>query len=109
MATLAWELNAARLTKGFGGLRAVHQLGHPERRKKPSEYDRHEKMNVKVDALTHCLTDDMPLSVSFRRQSRCQTQLWYEPLFEENVGHGTAQEATGDVYRHRGSHERRQR
>ena len=28
MATLAWELDAARRAKGFGGLRAVHQLGH---------------------------------------------------------------------------------
>ena len=34
MATLAWELDAARRAKGFGGLRAAHQLGHPEKRKK---------------------------------------------------------------------------
>ena len=100
MATLAWELDAARRAKGFGGLRAVHQLGHPEKRKKASEYDQHEKLNVKVDALTHCLTDDMPLYVSFKRQARRQTQLWYEPLYGENVGHGTPHEVTSDVYRH---------
>ena len=100
MATLAWELDAARRAKGFGGLRAVHQLGHPEKREKASEYDQHEKLNVKVDALTHCLTDEMPLYVSFKRQARRQTQLWYEPLYEENVGHGTSHEVTSDVYRH---------
>ena len=48
----------------------MHQLGHPEKRKKASEYDQHEKLNVKVDALTHCLTDEMPLYVSFKRQAR---------------------------------------
>ena len=35
MGTLAWELDAARRAKGFGGLRAVHQLGNPEKRKRP--------------------------------------------------------------------------
>ena len=100
MAVLAWEMDEARRARGFGGLRAVHQLGHPERRKKVSEYDQHEHMNVKVDTLTHRLTDSMPLYVSFKRQARQQTQLWYEPLYEENVGHGTLHEVTGDVYRH---------
>lgn len=27
--------------------------------------------------ISHCLTDDMPLYVSFKRQARRQTQLWY--------------------------------
>ena len=85
MATLAWELDAARRAKGFGGLRAVHQLGHPEKRKKASEYDQHEKLNVKMGALTHCPTDDMPLYVPFKRQARRQTQLWYEPLNEKTL------------------------
>ena len=75
-------------------------LGTPRRGKKASEYDQHEKLNVKVDALTHCLTDDMPLYLSFKRQARRQTQLWYEPLYEENVGHGTSHEVTSGVYRH---------
>jgi hypothetical protein len=100
MAMLAWELNAARRGKGCGVLKAVHQLGHPEKRKHVSEYDEHEKLNVKVDALTHRITPDMPLYVSFQRQERRQVQLWYEPMPEENVGHGTSHEVTGDAYRH---------
>ena len=39
----------------------------------------------------------MPIYISFRRMCRQHTQLWYEPLGEENVGHGTAHEVTGDT------------
>ena len=48
---------------GFGELVAVHQLGHPENRKQPHEYDYHERYDAKVDALTHELTIDMPVYV----------------------------------------------
>ena len=41
---MAWELDAERRSLGFGGLVAVHQLGHPEKnRKRPHEYDYHER------------------------------------------------------------------
>ena len=40
LAALAWELDPERRRLGFGGLVAVHQLGHPsENRKRPHEYD----------------------------------------------------------------------
>jgi hypothetical protein len=42
----------------------------------------------------------MPIYISFRRMCKQHPQLWYEPLEEENVGHGTAHEVTGDAYRH---------
>ena len=70
-----------------------------EKRKAAADYDEHERYNVKVDALTHAITPDMPLYISFRRTGRRQTQLWYEPTEHENVGHGTCHEVTGDVYR----------
>jgi len=62
LAALAWELNAERRRLGFDELVEVHQLGHPENRKQPHEYDYHERYNAKVDALTRELTLDMPLS-----------------------------------------------
>jgi len=65
-----------------------------------ADYDEHERCNVEVDALTHAITPDMPLYISFRRSGRRQTQLWYEPTEHENVGHGICHEVTGDVYRH---------
>jgi hypothetical protein len=37
LAALAWELDAELRRLGFGGLVAVHQLGHPENRKRPHE------------------------------------------------------------------------
>ena len=46
------------------------------------------------------ITPDMPIYVSFRRAGRRQTQLWYEPVQQENVGHGTCHEVTSDAYRH---------
>ena len=97
MVTLAWELAATRERRGFGSIKVSHQLGHPEKRKAASDYEEHERYNIKVDALTHAITPDMPLYISFRRLGRRQTQLWYE---HENVGHGTCHEVTGDVYRH---------
>ena len=100
MASLAWEMAAARERRGFGSIKVLHQLGHPEKRKAAADYDEHERYNVKVDALTHAITPDMPLYISFRRTGRRQTQLWYEPTEHENVGHGTCHEVTGDVYRH---------
>ena len=42
----------------------------------------------------------MPLYISFRRALRGHTTIWYEPLEEENVGHGGCHEVTGDVYKH---------
>ena len=60
----------------------------------------HDRYNVRVDAATHRIKPDMPLYISLRRMSRQHTQLWYGPLEEENVGHGTAHEATGDSHRH---------
>ena len=82
VATLAWEVAAERARLGFGTIVVVlHQLlGHPEKRKKPADYDEHERYNAKADALTHVTTLDMPIYVSFRRAGRRQTQLWYEPL-----------------------------
>ena len=56
--------------------------------------------NSKVDAFTHQLDGAMPLYVSFRRARRGHTTIWYEPLEEENVGHGGYHEVTGDVYKH---------
>ena len=39
---------------------------------------------------------------------RGNTTVWYEPLEEENVGHGGCHEVTGDVYKHiTGSAQRR--
>ena len=85
---------------GFGTIEVLHQLGHPEKRKKPADYDEHERYNAKVDALTHAITPDMPTYVSFRRAGRRQTQLRYEPLQQENVGHGAYHEVTSGAYRH---------
>ena len=38
--------------------------------------------------------------MSFRRAGQRHNQLWYEPLQQENVGHGTCHEVTSDAYRH---------
>jgi len=56
--------------------------------------------NSKVDALTHQIDDAMPRYVSFRRALRGHTTIWYEPLEEENVGHGGCHEVTGDTCKH---------
>ena len=42
----------------------------------------------------------MPLYVSFRRALRGHITIWYEPLEEDNVGHGDCHEVTSDVYKH---------
>ena len=42
----------------------------------------------------------MPLYVSFRRALHGHTTIWYEPLEEENVGHGGCHEVTGNAYKH---------
>ena len=57
-------------------------------------------LRLKADAPTHQLNDTMALYVSFRRALRDHTTVWYEPLEEENVGHGGCEEVTGDVYKH---------
>ena len=80
-------------------LEAVHQLGHPENRKRPHEYAYHERYNAKVDTLTHELTLGMPLYVSFKRMGRAQTRVWYEPHEQENVGRGTCHEVTSGVFK----------
>ena len=54
----------------------------------------HEVYNSKVDAPTHQLDDTMAIYVSFRRALRGHTTIWYEPLEEENVGHGVTEAAT---------------
>ena len=91
----AWSA-AERERLGFGTIVVLHQLGHPEKRNKSAEYDEHERYNAKVDALTHAIMPVMPIYVPFRRAGRRQTQLWYEPLQQENVGHGTCDEVTSD-------------
>ena len=73
---------------------------YPEKRKRPEQFDTHDVYNSKVDALTHQLSDLMPLCASFRRALHGHTTVWYEPLKEENVGHGGCHEVTGDVYKH---------
>ena len=70
MATLAWEMAATRERRGFGSIKVLHQLGHPEKRKAAVDYDEHERYNAKVDALTHAITPDMPLYISFRLSGR---------------------------------------
>ena len=66
MATLAWEVTAERERLGFGTIMVLHQPGHPEKRNKPADYDEHERYNVKVDALTHAITPDIPIYVPYR-------------------------------------------
>ena len=56
--------------------------------------------NSKIDALTHQPNGTMALYASFRRALRDHTTVWYEPLEEENVGHGGCHEVTGDVHKH---------
>ena len=78
MASLAWELSAERERRGLGTLTVLHQhqLGHPEKRMTPAQYDTHDRYNARVDAATHRIKPDMPLYISFRRMSRQHTQLW---------------------------------
>jgi len=78
MASLAWEMAAVRERRGFGSIKVLHQLGHPEKRKAAADYDVHERCNVKVDALTHAITPDMPLYISCRRTG------------QRHLGHATA-------------------
>ena len=84
----------------MGGTTVLHQLGHPEKRKRAPQFDTHEVYNSKIDALTHQIDDAMPLYVSFRRALCGHTTIWYEPLEEETVGHGGCHEVTGDVHKH---------
>ena len=99
MVTLAWEVAAERERLGFGTIVVLHQLGHPEKRKKPVDFE-YERYNAKVDTLTHAITPAMPIYVSFRRAGRRQTQLRYGPMQQGDVGHGTRHEATSGAYRH---------
>ena len=78
----------------------LHQHGHPEKRKRAEQFDTHKVNNSKVDALTHQLDGAIPPYVSFRHALRGHTTIWYEPLEEENVGHGGCHEVTGDLYKH---------
>ena len=82
---------------GLGSTTVLGQLEHPEKRKRESQFDTNEVYNSKVDALTHQIDGTMPLYVSFQRALRGHTTIWYEPLEEENVGHGGCHEVTGDV------------
>ena len=99
-ASLAWRLANDRQLAGLGSTTVLHQLGHPEKRKRAEQFDTHEVYNSKADALTHQLDGTMPLNTSFRRALRGHTTIWYEPLEEENVDHGGCQEVAGDVYKH---------
>ena len=56
--------------------------------------------NSKVDALTHQLSGTMALYAPLCRALHDHSTVWYEPLEEENVGHGGCHEVTGDVYKH---------
>ena len=100
LAALAWGRNAKRRRLGFGERVAVHQLGHPENRKRPHEYDYHDRYNARVDALTHELALDMSLYVPFKRMGRAQPRVWYEPLEQENVRRGTCHEVASGVYKY---------
>ena len=95
-----WRFANDQQVAGLGSTTVLHQLGHPEKRKRPEQFDTHEVYNSKVDALTHQLDDTMALYVSFCRALQGHTTVWYEPLEEENVGHGGFHEVTGDVYKH---------
>ena len=66
LAALAWELNVERRRLGFGELVAVYQLGRPDNRKRPHEYDYHERYNARVNALTHELALGMPCMCRLR-------------------------------------------
>jgi len=91
LASLAWHLANDRQMVGLGSTTVLHQIGHPEKRKRASQFDTHEMCNSKVGALTHQINGAMPLYVSFRRALRGHTTIWYELLEEENVGHGGCQ------------------
>ena len=67
LASLAWRLANDRQLAGLGSTTVLHQLGHPEKRKWPEQFDTHEVYNSKVDARTHQINGVMPLYVSFRR------------------------------------------
>jgi len=100
LASLAWRLANDRQLAGLGSMTVLHQLGHPEKHKRAEQFDTHEVYNSKVDVLTHQLDGTMPLYASFRRAIQGYTTIWYEPLEEENAGHGGFHEVTGDVYKH---------
>ena len=100
LASLAWHLANDRQMAGLGSTTVLHQLGHPEKRKRAEQLDAYEVYNSKADALTHQLDGSMPLYISFRRALRDHTTIWYGPLEEENVRHGGCHEVTGDVYKH---------
>ena len=53
IASLAWRLANDRQVTGLGSTTVLHQLGHPEKRKRTSQFDTHVVHNSKVDALTH--------------------------------------------------------
>ena len=65
LASLAWRLANDRQMAGLGSTTVLHHLGHPEKRKRASQFDTHEVYNSKVDALTHQIDGAMPLYVSF--------------------------------------------
>ena len=63
-----------------------HSRNHRTQNKNSgAECDDYERYNVKVDALTHAITPDMQLYVSFRRADRQQTQLWYVSRFHRKT------------------------
>ena len=100
LASLAWRLANDRQMAGLGSTTVLHQLWNPAKRNRAEQFDTYEVYNSKVDALTHQLDDTMALYVSFCRALRGHTMIWYEPLEEEDVGHGGCHEVTGDVYKH---------
>ena len=64
LASLAWRLANDQQMAGLGSAPVLHQLGHPEKRKRAEQFDTHEVYNSKVDALTHQLDDTMALYAS---------------------------------------------
>ena len=77
LVSLAWRLANGRQMAGLGSTTAIHQLGHPEKRKRPEQFGTYEVYNSKVSALTHQLSNMMALYVSFRRALRGHTTAWY--------------------------------
>ena len=57
LTSLAWRLANDRQMAGMGSTTVLHQLGHPEERKRPEQFDTHAVYNSKVDVLTHQLDD----------------------------------------------------
>jgi len=80
LASLAWCLTNNRQLAELGGTTILHQLGHPEKRKRPEQFDTHEVYNSKVGALTHQINEKVaPIAVIYYIMTSSQ---------RENAGKG---------------------